>query len=325
MHEIDLSSFNIRTDLIIEDLKQEHVVNKVGDITISKTQANGNYYTLSFLDITDKDNRLKVLVQFEKVLKEIIKINNIGDDDSCLVIGLGNRLSTPDSLGVKSASKVLVSAHLFKYSNVLDGVRKVYVFNPGVMASTGIESARIIKSIIKEIKPGFVIAIDALASMSVDRINKTIQITDTGIHPGSGVSNNREEISKRGMGIPVIAIGVPTVTTSSVIVMDTINYLYKHISYIKKNEDISKLSYFKSNYKNKIKEFDLSDEDKSKVFGLFGDLTSDEQRRLINEVLNNTEMNLIVTPTEIDFLIDKLSEVIANGINNSLHRQINHL
>lgn len=325
MHEIDLSSFNIRTDLIIEDLKQEHVVNKVGDITISKTQANGNYYTLSFLDITDKDNRLKVLAQFEKVLKEIIKINNIGDDDSCLVIGLGNRLSTPDSFGVKSASKVLVSAHLFKYSNVLDGVRKVYVFNPGVMASTGIESARIIKSIIKEIKPGFVIAIDALASMSVDRINKTIQITDTGIHPGSGVSNNREEISKRGMGIPVIAIGVPTVTTSSVIVMDTINYLYKHISYIKKNEDISKLSYFKSNYKNKIKELDLSDEDKSKVFGLFGDLTSEEQRRLINEVLNNTEMNLIVTPTEIDFLIDKLSEVIANGINNSLHRQINHL
>ena len=325
MHEIDLSSFNIRTDLIIEDLKQEHVVNKVGDITISKTQANGNYYTLSFLDITDKDNRLKVLAQFEKVLKEIIKINNIGDDDSCLVIGLGNRLSTPDSLGVKSSSKVLVSAHLFKYSNVLDGVRKVYVFNPGVMASTGIESARIIKSIIKEIKPGFVIAIDALASMSVDRINKTIQITDTGIHPGSGVSNNREEISKRGMGIPVIAIGVPTVTTSSVIVMDTINYLYKHISYIKKNEDISKLSYFKSNYKNKIKELDLSDEDKSKVFGLFGDLTSDEQRGLINEVLNNTEMNLIVTPTEIDFLIDKLSEVIANGINNSLHRQINHL
>ena len=325
MHEIDLSSFNIRTDLIIEDLKQEHVVNKVGDITISKTQANGNYYTLSFLDITDKDNRLKVLDQFEKVLKEIIKINNIGDDDSCLVIGLGNRLSTPDSLGVKSASKVLVSADLFKYSNVLDGVRKVYVFNPGVMASTGIESARIIKSIIKEIKPGFVIAIDALASMSVDRINKTIQITDTGIHPGSGVSNNREEISKRGMGIPVIAIGVPTVTTSSVIVMDTINYLYKHISYIKKNEDISKLSYFKSNYKNKIKELDLSDEDKSKVFGLFGDLTSEEQRRLINEVLNNTEMNLIVTPTEIDFLIDKLSEVIANGINNSLHRQINHL
>ena len=151
MHEIDLSSFNIRTDLIIEDLKQEHVVNKVGDITISKTQANGNYYTLSFLDITDKDNRLKVLAQFEKVLKEIIKINNIGDDDSCLVIGLGNRLSTPDSLGVKSASKVLVSAHLFKYSNVLDGVRKVYVFNPGVMASTGIESARIIKSIIKEL------------------------------------------------------------------------------------------------------------------------------------------------------------------------------
>lgn len=325
MHEIDLSSFNIRTDLIIDDNSQVQSESKIDDITISKTVSNGNYYTLSFLDITDKDNRDKVMKQFELLLREIIAINNISEDDSCLVVGLGNRLSTPDSLGVKSATGVMVSAHLFRLSKVEDGIRKVYVFCPSVMANTGMESSTMIRAIVNSIKPGFIIAIDALASKNIDRINKTIQITDTGIHPGSGVSNNREEISKNSIGIPVIAIGVPTVTMSSVIVMDTIKYLYKHISYIKENEDINKLSYIKRNYKNKIKDLELSESDKLKLFGLFGDLSNEEQNKLINEVLNNIEMNLIVTPTEIDFLIDKLSEVIANGINNSLHRQINHL
>ena len=192
------------------------------------------------------------------------------------------------------------------------------------MANTGMETSTTIKAIIQEIKPGFVIVIDALASKSVDRINKTIQITDTGIHPGSGVGNNRVEISKKTIGIPVIAIGVPTVTTAKTIVMDTINYLYKHISYIKNNASINKLTYHKTNYKNKISKLDLTKAEKNDLLGLFGTLSDKEQSSLIEEVLVNLDLNLIVTPTEIDFLIDKLSNMIASSINRALHRQINH-
>lgn len=324
MAEINLAKYNIRTDLIIENNNIKHTEEKINGITVTRTIKDGNYITLSFNDITDYHNRIKVSNCFEKILKDIIKVNNIKEDDTCLIVGLGNRMSTPDSLGVKTLDNVIVTAHLFDIGEVSEGMRKVSLFSPGVMASTGIESATIIKALIDKIKPDFVIAIDALAARSVERINKTIQITDTGIHPGSGIGNNRTEISKNTVGIPVIAIGVPTVVLSSTIVADTINYLYKHISYIKDNEATEKLSYLKTNYKNKIKDKKLTDREKENLLGLFGSLSENEQLNLINEVLDKTELNLIVTPTEIDFLIDKLSNLIGSAINNVLHRQINH-
>ena len=324
MNNIDLSKFKLRTDLIIENNNIKHDEKNIDGINITTTKDNGNYITISFEDITDFKNREKVGKTLENVLKEILRLNNINEDATCLIIGLGNIKSTPDSLGVKTIDDILVTSHLFEFGNVKDGIRKVSTFTPGVMANTGIESSKMISSIIKEIKPNFVIAIDALASLSVDRINKTIQITDTGIHPGSGIGNNRLEISKKTMNIPVIAIGVPTVTSSTTIVYDTINYLYKHISYIKDNESTNKLSYIKTNYKNKLKDKDLTKKEKQNLLGLFGILSDQEQRSLINEVLTNTELNLIVTPTEIDFLIDKLSNLIASSINNALHRQITH-
>lgn len=323
MGKIDLSRYNLRTDLVIEDNKLEHNEENINGIIINTTKKDGNYITISFEDITDSDNFDKVNMEVINNIKKILELNNIKEDDSCLVIGLGNILSTPDSLGVKTLNNVMVTGHLFEIGKVSDGIRKVSCFAPGVMGNTGIESSKIIISLIKEIKPDFVIAIDALAARSIDRVNKTIQITDTGIHPGSGIGNNRIEISYKTMHIPVIAIGVPTVVMSSTIVYDTIDYLYKHISYIKENDSINKLSYRKSNYKNKIKNKLLDDNDKANLLGLFGSLNKEEQRSLIDEVLNNTELNLIVTPTEIDFLINKLSKLIAYSINKSLHRQIN--
>ena len=322
MSKIDLAKFNIRTDLIIEDNKISHNEKNIDGLTITTSMKDGNYVTLSFDDVTDKDNYNKVKKYFTEIIKDILKLNNISDDASCLIIGLGNILSTPDSLGVKSLDNIIVTSHLFELGNVSDGMRRVSCFIPGVMANTGIESSKIIKAIINEIKPDFVIAIDALASRSIDRINKTIQITDTGIHPGSGIGNNRLEISKDTMGIPVIAIGVPTVVMSSTIVYDTIDYLIKHISFIKENESINKLSFRKTNYVKKLKDKELSNQDKENLLGLFGSLSEKDKRSLIDEVLNNTELNMIVTPTEIDFLIDKLSNIIAESINSALHRQI---
>jgi len=324
MGKIDLSKYNIRSDLIIENDNVSHNEENIDGLTITKTEKNGNYFTLSFNDITNFEDREKVGRQLESILKDILKMNNIDDEDTCLIVGLGNILSTPDSLGVKTLSNIVVTSHLFALGEVSVGMRMVSTFAPGVMANTGIETSKIITSLIKEIKPDFVIAIDALAAREVDRINKTIQVTDTGIHPGSGIGNNRIEISKKTMGIPVIAIGVPTVVLSSTIVYDTINYLYKHISYIKEYEGINKLSYQRINYKNKLKDRSLSNREKENLLGLFGTLSNQEQLALIDEVLNNTELNLIVTPTEIDFLIDKLSNMISSSINNALHRQITH-
>lgn len=322
MSKIDLSKYNIRTDLIIEDDNIKHEEENIDGIIITKTDNFGHYITLSFEDITDDLEREKVGKCLVNILKDILKLNNIKDDDTCLIIGLGNILSTPDSLGVKSLNDIIVTSHLSALGKLSENMRIVSTFSPGVMANTGIESAKIIKSLINEIKPDFVIAIDALASRNIERINKTIQVTDTGIHPGSGIGNNRIEISKKTMHIPVIAIGVPTVVLSSTIVYDTIEYLYKHISYIKEFDSINKLSYYKTNYKDKIKNKSLSLEEKHNLLGLFGTLSESESRSLIEEVLNNISLNMIVTPTEIDFLINKLSTLIAFSINRALHRQI---
>ena len=323
MSQIDLSKYNIHTDLIIENNEAIHNEEIIDNITITKTKKDGNYITLSFEDITDSNNYEKVMNKLIDILKEILSLNNINNLSSCLVIGLGNRKSTPDSLGVKALDNITITSHIIDITHDKT-IRRVSGFAPGVKASTGIESSLIIKSLIDEIKPDFVIAIDALASRNIERINKTIQITDTGIHPGSGIGNNRLEISKHTMDIPVIAIGVPTVVLSSTIVADTIEYLYKHISYIKENESLNKLSYQKRNYKNKLKNQTLTNHEKENLLGLFGTLNITEQHMLINEVLDKTELNMIVTPTEIDFIIDKLSTLIASSINNVLNRQINY-
>jgi len=325
MGNIDLGKFHLRTDLIIENDGLEHTKETIEGIDVTSSYKDGNYVTISFEDITDFEARETVGRVLEKVLKDILDKNNIKDDDECMIVGLGNIKSTPDSLGVKVISDVLITKHLFKYGTVKEGIRKVSSFTPGVMANTGLESFNIVKAIIQEEKPNFVIVVDALASLSIDRINKTIQITDTGIHPGSGIGNNRKEISRNTIGIPVIAIGVPTVVTSTTIVYDTIEYLFKHISYIKDNEDLNKLTFIKSkSYKQKIKDKKLSEEEQNTLLGLFGSLNKIEKRSLINEVLTDIDLDLIVTPSEIDFLIDKLSNMIASSINNSLHKEITH-
>ena len=325
MGNIDLSKYHLRTDLIIENNEATHNTEILEGIEVTSSYKDGNYITISFEDITNYESREKVGKVLEKVLKKILKQNNIKEDDECLIIGLGNIKSTPDSLGVKVINDILITKHLFKFGSVKEGIRKVSSFTPGVMANTGLESSNIIKAIIKEEKPKFVIVIDALASLSIDRINKTIQITDTGIHPGSGIGNNRKEISQNSVGVPVIAIGVPTVVSSTTIVYDTIEYLFKHISYIKDNESLNKLTFTKSkNYKNKIKDKKLTFEEQNTLLGLFGSLNNLEKRSLINEVLTDINLDLIVTPSEIDFLIDKLSNLIASAINNSLHKEVSH-
>ena len=190
------------------------------------------------------------------------------------------------------------------------------------MGETGIETSDLLKSIVKEIKPGFVITIDALAASSVERVNKTIQMTDSGINPGSGVGNKRKEISKDILGIPTIAIGVPTVVDAASIVSDTINYLYDHFAYqtANINNPASKLT-ANVNYLKLSQKFTINKEEKEKILGMVGTLSESETKELIYEILNPIGYNLMVTPKEEDFVIEKLAKVISNGLNNALHQK----
>lgn len=340
-NRIDLKRFNIRTDLVIDSKIKESYINKkkVSDsILVTNIDVNeklgcelgkkpGNYITIEFEDVTNHEDAMEVMRVLTEELESLFGKKGILDEDSCLVLGLGNRFSTADSLGPITLDKVMVTRHLFVLNtNVKKGMREVSGLSPGVMANTGIETYDIIECLVKKVNPKFLIVIDALASSSIDRINKTIQITDTGIHPGSGIGNNRREISFDTLGIPVIAIGVPTVVESSILVNDTIDYIFQHISYIKNNYEANKLVVGhrdSKKYLDALKKHNLEEDEKKELSGILGTLDEVKKRELICEVLNSINYNMIVTPKEIDFLIDKLSGVIAGAINKSLHKAVN--
>ena len=337
-HEIDLKNYKIRTDLIVEQVTDENNAStkvydengiKITTVEVDKNMSEqinkkvGDYVTIEFDDVTDSHNQEIVKKIFSEQLSEIIKKTKIKDSDKCLIIGLGNDKSTPDSLGPLTIEKVLVTNHLFMYGQVEEGFRSVSAIIPGVTGTTGIETSDLIKSVVDGIKPDFLIMIDALASQALDRVNKTIQISNTGIHPGSGVGNSRKEISKDTTGIPVIAIGIPTVVDAVTVVSDTINYMQKHYAFHKKfiKNPLSKLvSSTQINYLKK--EVDIEKEDKINLLGIVGSLNEMEIKQLILEVLTPIGYNLMVTPKEVDFIVEKLATILGEGINISLHEKI---
>ena len=264
-HEIDLKGYKVRTDLLSEILDRELKDYKreikyfddikVETIELDKESAKvinkkeGIYKTIYFEDVTDEDNYKKLDKVLTSELKEFFKIKKLDNLKDCLIIGLGNRISTPDAIGPLTLDDIKVTRHLFTLGlDVLEKYRSIATFTPGVMGTTGIETYDAIMGIIAKVKPDFIIVIDSLCASSIDRLNKTIQITDTGIHPGSGIGNNRKELSYETLNIPVIAIGVPTVLEASTIVSNSIEYLFKHISYELDNKDKKSLKSKKTYY-----------------------------------------------------------------------------
>ena len=330
-HEVDLKNNILRTDLAVELVKRKPTKQiddiKITNITLTEEEAKqinkkkGNYTTIEFEDVTDSENQKKLTKIFKEELRNMLKTQNIKDDDMCLVLGLGNEKSTPDALGPLVVSEILVTNYIYLYGSLDQNYRRVCALSPGVMGETGIETSDLLKSIVKEIKPGFVITIDALAASSVERVNKTIQMTDSGINPGSGVGNKRKEISKEILGIPTIAIGVPTVVDAASIVADTINYLYEHFAYqtANINNPASKLT-ANVNYLKLSQKYKIDKKEKEKILGMVGTLSEDETKTLIYEILNPIGYNLMVTPKEEDFVIAKLAEVISAGLNEALHK-----
>ncbi len=340
-NQIDLSKYTLRTDLAIDVISDdlegiESSVENFNDIKVTNVLVKeagskkinkkiGNYITIEFSDITDYNHSEALKEVFSKKLKCLLEKMKINSSASCLIIGLGNDKSTPDALGPLVINNILVTNHLFLYGDVEKGFRKVSAISPGVMGQTGIETSDLIKGIISSIDTDFVIVVDALASQSIERVNKTIQMTDTGIHPGSGIGNKRKEISSDTLKKPVIAIGVPTVVDAVTIVSDTINYMYKHYSYTKDNINKPSNRLITGGVNYLKKNVSVDNNLKQELFGVVGNLNDDEVKQLIFEVLSPIGYNLMVTPKEIDFEIEKLSDIIGNGINRALHDKVDNL
>lgn len=332
-HPIDLKKFNIHTDLIIEDPNHKIKYNKeeYQDITVTLVKVDktnkdllnkkeGNYITIEFDDATDIDNQNNLEKVFVKYLEKLMyKI----DKKRGLIIGLGNQKSTPDALGPKVINNIVVTTHLINITPLDDGFNEVAAFAPGVTGDTGIETSDLILNIVNIIKPNYLIVVDALASRSIERVNKTIQMSDTGISPGSGVGNNRKEISKDTLGIPVISIGIPTVVDAVSVVADTINYMHKNYAFNKEFSKSPLNNIVSSNSINYLqKDIKIDPNDKTKLLGMVGNLNEEEIRELLLEVLTPIGYNLMVTPKEIDFVIKKLSNILSNGINKVIHPKL---
>ncbi|SDI85154.1 GPR endopeptidase Aspartic peptidase. MEROPS family A25 [Alteribacillus bidgolensis] len=357
--QLDLSAFSVRTDLAIEEKelleekelqgtpkktdngiwiqeKEENEV-KITRVKIKEAGAKqtgkkpGEYLTFEAQGIRKQDTELQQKVEeiFAREFSAFMDQLNISKDASCLVTGLGNWNVTPDALGPMVVDKLVITRHLFKEApeHVEDGFRPVSAFAPGVMGMTGVETSDIISAVIDKTKPDFIIAIDALASRSIERVNTTIQISDTGIHPGSGVGNKRKELSNETLGIPVIAIGIPTVVDAVSITSDTIDFILKHLGKEMNTEDTAGRALTPAGMtfgeKRELTDEDLPEEKERKaMLGMIGGLEDIEKRQLIQEVLAPLGHNLMVTPKEVDVFMRDMANVISEGLNAALHGSI---
>lgn len=315
-------------------IKEEHQVGqlKITSIDILKGYEKktgkeaGRYISIdtSKLGLDSADKLEKTREVFSSELKKIFTYKKIKEDATCLVVGLGNEHITPDALGPMVLDNIIVTRHLYEMdTDALDGnYRKVSAFAPGVMGLTGIETYDIIESVVNKTKPDFLIVVDALAARAVSRVNKMIQMTDTGISPGSGVGNIRRRIDEKSLGIPVIAIGIPTVVDAVSVTHDTIDLLLKHIG-----KSLDEQEGARPNQKLAVDdqgdEFELPNESVRKEFlGKIGMLSKEEKRQLLAEVLTPAGYNLIVTPKTIDSEVEDLSRLVSNALNVALHPRV---
>jgi len=293
--EIDGVKVESKNDEIVTTTTVD-VLNENGATALSKEI--GKYITMEIKDIKylEEKDKNKIINTLSNEIK-----NLIGEDKtkSILVVGLGNIYVTPDSLGPKVVQTVDITRHLINFAKDLvePDTRSVSALSPGVLGTTGIETSEIITSVCNEVKPDIIIAIDSLASSSINRLGTTIQLSNTGITPGAGVRNKREGINQNTLNVPVIAIGVPTVVDMATITSEAID----------KMVDVTK---------QKIENGDnsVNKEQIEKVINIFND---DNKYNMIANVLDTD--NFIVTPKEIDDVIQIVSDLISGGINMSIN------
>lgn len=313
-----LGKFNIRTDLALEakesyeednveirGVRIEEEEDEETEINITKVVIEtengakamgkpvGTYITMEapHMSVPDEGYHREVSEALAKQLRSLMK----DKEQSILIVGLGNRDATPDALGPNVVGNINITRHVIKEygkaSMDVDKANMISALVPGVMAQTGMETMEIIRGVVEETKPDLIVAIDALAARSTRRLNRTIQITDTGINPGSGVGNHRNGINEKIMGVPVIAIGVPTVVDAATIVNDTMENL---IETMDATEHIRNLG------------------------GALGTLSKGEKQQMIRELISPHLNTMYVTPKDIDETVKRLSFTISEGINIAL-------
>ncbi len=306
--------FSFRTDLADEEvgrineelfgIKEE--IKKDGDIEIKKIKINkkhderikkkpGVYYTIDLkaLNIHDNDSAEKIISVFSKVLTDLLKYKKVLDKQG-MIVGLGNINITPDSIGPNTIDNLIITRHLFLNDIEHSGYSNISAYSPGVMGNTGIETKDIVESIKNKVNPDYLIVIDALATSKLERINKSIQITDTGISPGSGVGNKRKEISYESLNIPVIAVGIPTVVDANTLTLDIIDQVANYAR-IKENQKLIKAI-------NGLKEESFFE--------------------ALNKSTINTLYEMMVTPKEIDEVVEDLGKILAAGIDIAVHKKL---
>jgi len=254
----------------------------------------GTYLTLEAGQLAKKDEGYHEEVSRE-LARQICGLAGDIKKKKLMVVGLGNPSVTPDALGPRAVGHLQVTRHLLQqYGEAFCRERDLPVISaivPGVMAQTGMETAEILKGVIWETQPELLIVIDALAARSIRRLGTTIQLTDTGIHPGSGVGNHRHSLTKESLGIPVLAIGVPTVVGAAAIVHDTINTMIQALMGSGTTQGMGEY---------------------------LQEITPEEQYQLIRELLEPEFGSLYVTPPDIDETIEALSYTISEGIHEAV-------
>ncbi len=310
-----MGNFQIRTDLAVEAREsceadnirirgvkvetQEDPEREIYTTTVIVETENGakalgkpvgTYITMEApnMSASDEDYHREISEALAQHLKRLIGARC----SSVLVVGLGNRDVTPDALGPDVINNLHITRHMIReYGRMtanLESAAEISAIIPGVMAQTGMETLEIIRGVVAETKPELVIAIDALAARSTRRLNRTIQITDTGINPGSGVGNHRNAINQETLGVPVIAVGVPTVVDAATIVNDTMEEL--------------------------VAEMDRTTA-MQKLGGTLGTMNRAEKQQMIRELISPHLNTMFVTPKDIDETVKYLSYTISEGLN----------
>lgn len=286
-------------------------INAEGEKRIGKKR--GTYLTLTnpTLTHTDREGLEEMGGMLKSKLTEMTKdIPNL-KNGKILLVGLGNREVTPDAVGPLTMDRLKEIVPMY----YTDEGSELFVYAPGVTIQTGLETADFVKAIVHEIHPDIIIVVDALAARDSSRLCKTIQMTDTGIHPGSGVGNSRKELSKETLGIPVIAIGIPTVVDGPVLIADAINTLFNYIASKIEEESHPSSRLSVSNWLHTPNK----EADKTKLIPIFGDWTSwphEERVQLFEEVLSNHDLNTFISPKEIDSWAALYAEILTDSLSD---------
>ncbi len=357
--------YNVRTDLALEAAEvvrrrsgqdvpgaqieeEETEYAKVTRMSIYSAQAArtigkmpGHYCTIESPGLRNRDRVLQEEVS-QTFAKELSRfLTRIAPEALVMVVGLGNWNATPDALGPKVVNQLLVTRHLFAMSppELREGLRPVAAIAPGVLGITGIETAEIVFSLVKQVRPAMVIAIDALASRSTDRLCTTIQISDSGVHPGSGVGNRRMGITPESLGVPTLAVGVPTVVHAVTLVSDALEALRSQApspapvpaaappaeaaAGQPEQGPFAGIGRFLGGSPGDGAEAEASHQEaQAAAQSSPGISVPPPGPAELAELLGPETGSLIITPRQIDLFIDDVAKVLAGGLNAALHPDI---